>query len=315
MKSRFRFSWAIMLLALAVSLVPAAAVQMPVLAATVCDWAQFVADVTVPDGANYAPNAAFTKTWRLKNIGTCTWTTSYSLMFDSGTKMGGPTSVNLPKSVTPGQTVDISINLTAPASAGRYIGYWKFKNASGASFGIGSNFNKPWWVEINVSGSSSGVGYDFAANYCSAEWYSISGNLPCPGVDGDFRGFVLKVDNPQLENGARDGGSGLITNPQNAYNGDIHGKFPAFRVQSGDRFQAKINCAYGSTACYVTFRLDYQIGNGPVINYWTFREKYEGQFYSANVDLTALAGSDVKFILTVLSSGPASGDRARGPTP
>ena len=171
-------------------------------------------------------------------------------------------------------------------------------------------YNKPWWVEINVSGSSTGVGYDFAANYCSASWYSISGNLPCPGTDGDSRGFVLKVDNPQLENGAYDGGSGLITNPQNAYNGDIHGKFPAFRVQSGDRFQAKINCAYGATGCYVTFRLDYQIGNGPVINYWTFREKYEGQYYNANVDLSPLAGKDVKFILTVLSSGSASGDRA-----
>ena len=310
MKSGFRFTWAIMLLALAISVVPAAAVQVPASAATACDWAQFVADVTVPDGTTYAPNAAFTKTWRLKNIGTCTWTTSYSLVFDSGTKMGGPTSVNLPKSVTPGQTVDISINLTAPASAGRYIGYWKFKNSSGASFGIGTTFNKAWWVEINVSGSSSGVGYDFAANYCSATWYSISGNLPCPGSDGDSRGFVLKVENPQLENGAHDGGSGLITNPQNAYNGDIHGKFPAFRVQTGDRFQAKVNCAYGATACYVTFRLDYQIGNGPVINYWTFREAYEGQYYSANVDLSALAGSDVKFILTVLSSGPASGDRA-----
>jgi hypothetical protein len=310
MKSGFRFSWAIMLLALVVSLVPTATVQQPASAATACDWAQFIADVTVPDGTTYAPNATFTKTWRLKNIGTCTWTTSYSLVFDSGTKMGGPTSVNLPKSVAPGQTVDLSISLTAPSSAGRYIGYWKFKNASGATFGIGSNFNTPWWVEINVSGSSTGVAYDFAANYCSAAWYSIAGNLPCPGSDGDSRGFVLKVDNPQLENGAYDGGAGLITNPQNAYNGDIHGKFPAFRVQSGDRFKARINCAYGATACYVTFRLDYQIGNGPVINYWTFREKYEGQYFNANVDLSPLAGSDVKFILTVLASGSAYGDRA-----
>ena len=230
MKSRSHFGWTIVLVALVLSMVPATAVQLSASAATACDWAQFVADVTVPDGATYAPNAAFTKTWRLKNIGTCTWTTSYSLVFDSGTKMGGPTSVNLPKSVAPGQTVDISINLTAPSSAGRYIGYWKFKNASGAAFGIGTSFNKAWWVEINVSGSSTGVGYDFAANYCSAAWYSISGNLPCPGSDGDSRGFVLKLDNPQLENGAYDGGSGLITNPQNGYNGDIHGKFPAFRV-------------------------------------------------------------------------------------
>lgn len=310
MKSRFRLSWAVMLVALVFSFAPGAPSTIPAAAASACDWAQFVADVTVPDGTSFAPNTAFTKTWRLKNIGTCTWTTSYSLVFDSGSKMGGPTSVNLPKSVAPGQTVDISISLTAPSSAGHYIGYWKFKNASGVLFGIGWTYNKPWWVEINVSGAPSGVAYDFAANYCSAAWYSISGNLPCPGTDGDSRGFVLKVDNPQLENGVYDGGSGLITNPQNGYNGDIHGKFPAFHVQSGDRFRSKINCAYGATSCYVTFRLDYQIGNGPIINYWTFREKYEGLYYNANVDLSPLAGNDVKFILTVLASGSAYGDRA-----
>jgi hypothetical protein len=310
MKPKFHLSWAIMLMALLFSVVPASSAAMPAAAASACDWAQFVADVTVPDGTTLAPGVAFTKTWRLKNIGTCTWSTSYSLAFDSGSKMGGPTSVNLPKSVGPGQTVDISINLTAPSSAGHYIGYWMFKNASGVLFGIGSTYNKPWWVEINVSGTAPGAAYDFAANYCAASWYSIAGNLPCPGTDGDSRGFVIKQDNPRLENGVYDGGSGLVTNPQNAYNGDIHGKFPAFHVQSGDKFQAKINCAYGASSCYVTFRLDYQIGSGPVINYWAFREKYEGQYYAANVDLSPLAGNDVKFILTVLATGSAAGDRA-----
>lgn len=311
MKSTFRLSWAIMVVALVFSLAPAASNVAPASAASACDWAQFVADVTVPDGTSFAPNVAFTKTWRLKNIGTCTWTTSYALVFDSGDKMGGPTSVNLPKSVTPGQTVDVSLSLTAPATAGHYIGYWKFKNASGALFGIGTTFNKAWWVEINVTaGGTSGVAYDFAANYCSAAWYSVAGTLPCPGTDGDSRGFVLKVDAPKLETGSVDTGSGLVTNPQNAYNGDIHGKYPAFKVQTGDKFQTKVNCAFGATSCYVTFRLDYQIGTGPVLNYWSFREKYEGQYYPASVDLTPLAGNDVKFILTVLATGSAAGDRA-----
>ena len=44
------------------------------LAATYCDQAQFVSDLTAPDGSSFAPGAAFTKTWRLMNIGTCTWT-------------------------------------------------------------------------------------------------------------------------------------------------------------------------------------------------------------------------------------------------
>lgn len=311
MKSRISVGWALMLAAIVFSVVPAATIStQPAGASSICDWAQFIADVTVPDGTNFAPGAAFTKTWRLKNIGTCTWTTSYSLVFSSGSQLGGPSSVKLPNNVLPGQTVDLSISLTAPTTAGHYIGYWKFRNASGVLFGIGSSANSSWWVEINVTGSSSNVAYDFATNFCSAAWSSLQGSLPCPGTDGDSRGFVLKVANPTLENGMQDSGVGLITQPQDAFNGDIHGAYPAFRVQSGDRFQSIVNCAYNATSCFVTFRLDYQIGNGPVNTYWTFREKYDGLFFRANIDLTPLAGQDVKFILTVLAAGTAPGDRA-----
>lgn len=311
MKSRISTGLVMMLAAMLMSFVPAATLTTQRAAASSsCDWAQFVADVTVADGTTFAPGAAFTKTWRLKNIGTCTWSTSYSLVFDTGDKMSGPSSVNLPSSVAPGQTVDLSLNLTAPGSAGHYRGYWKFKNASGVLFGIGSTASSSWWVDINVSGTSTGVAYDFAANYCSAAWYSLQGSLPCPGTDGDSRGFVLQVSNPQLENGSASSGLGLITMPQNAYNGDIHGSYPAFHVQSGDHFQSIINCAFGATSCYVTFRLDYQIGSGPINTFWTFREKYDGLFFHADVDLSPLAGQDVKFILTALANGSAAGDRA-----
>ena len=52
-----------------------------------CDRAQFIADVTVPDGTVYAPGAGFLKTWRLKNVGTCTWSTFYAMVFESGNKL------------------------------------------------------------------------------------------------------------------------------------------------------------------------------------------------------------------------------------
>jgi hypothetical protein len=39
-----------------------------------CDLAQFIADVNVPDGTVFQPGETFTKTWRLKNNGVCTWT-------------------------------------------------------------------------------------------------------------------------------------------------------------------------------------------------------------------------------------------------
>jgi photosystem II stability/assembly factor-like uncharacterized protein len=119
-----------------------------------CDRAQFVADVTIPDGTTFAPGTGFAKTWRLKNVGTCTWTTSYAMVFDTGVKMGGPDSVSMPQSVAPGQTVDIAVNLTAPSTAGSYRAYWKFQNANAVRFGVGTDGTKSWWVDIRVSGSA-----------------------------------------------------------------------------------------------------------------------------------------------------------------
>ena len=98
------------------------------------DKAAFVADVTIPDGTVLAPGVAFTKTWKLQNIGTTTWTTSYTLVFISGEQMGTVASVPVSTSVAPGAQIDISVNLVAPANAGSYQGFWKLKNASGQFF-------------------------------------------------------------------------------------------------------------------------------------------------------------------------------------
>ncbi len=116
-----------------------------------CDRASFVSDVTIPDGEELEPNESFTKTWRLKNNGSCTWTSSYALTFDSGDSMSGPASKQLTSgTVAPGATMDVSVNLTAPSSPGTYKGYWKLRNGSGVNFGIGTGGVNPFWVEIKV---------------------------------------------------------------------------------------------------------------------------------------------------------------------
>ncbi len=112
--------------------------------------AEFIADVTVPDGSDFTPGQAFVKTWRLRNSGTCTWTSSYKLVFDHGDSMGGPASLSLPGLVNPGQIVDLSVNLTAPGTVGAYTGYWLLRSNEGALFGIGANANIAFWVEIEV---------------------------------------------------------------------------------------------------------------------------------------------------------------------
>ena len=90
MLSRMKLASTFLLLALMLSLVPAGATVGHASAATTCDWAQFITDATVPDGTSFAPGTAFRKTWRLRNIGTCTWTTGYSLVYDSGEKFSAP---------------------------------------------------------------------------------------------------------------------------------------------------------------------------------------------------------------------------------
>ncbi|MCS6993862.1 MAG: NBR1-Ig-like domain-containing protein [Anaerolineales bacterium] len=281
----------------------------PAAAATRCDWAQFVADITVPDGTTFRAGESFNKTWRIRNIGSCTWNTDYSLVFVSGAQMNAPASIKLPKSVAPGQSVDLTVSMTAPNAAGTHRGNWQLKNASGVLFGIGANADKSFWVEIKVSGAPGATGYDFVENAASAAWTSGAGTLTFPGTEGDAKGFARRVDSPKLENGSTSSLPGLLMAPQNVTDGYIQAVYPAFRVERGDRFQATIGCEYNATSCWVNFRLQYQIGSGAVETLWSFNEKHEGLVYRADIDLSRLAGQDVKFILRVNAAGSAAGDR------
>jgi hypothetical protein len=114
-----------------------------------CDRASFIADVTIPDGTVIGPNTTFTKTWRLKNDGSCTWTTAYKLFFVNGDAMNAPASVPLTGNVAPGQEVDLSVTFKSPAASGTYKSNWKLQNASGATFGLG-DANQAFYVMINV---------------------------------------------------------------------------------------------------------------------------------------------------------------------
>jgi hypothetical protein len=127
-----------------------------------CDVGNFISDVTVPDGTKFNPNTAFTKTWRLKNVGACTWTTSYAAVFDSGSQLGAPAAVSLTQNVPPGGTVDISIPMTAPATNGTYRGDWKLRNASGVIFGLGSTASKTYYVTIDVGNISQSTAYNLS---------------------------------------------------------------------------------------------------------------------------------------------------------
>lgn len=113
-----------------------------------CDAAAFVTDVTYPDGTEVNAGDPFTKTWRLKNVGSCSWTPSYAIVFAGGEAMGGPAAQSLVGNVNPGQTVDLSASLTAPAADGTHTGNWGLRNAAGVIF---SHF----YVQITVGAGGS----------------------------------------------------------------------------------------------------------------------------------------------------------------
>ena len=122
-------------------------------ATQVCDSAEFISE-TIPDGTIEPASASFTKTWRLKNIGACTWTSSYATVFVSGNVMNAPAAVPFGGNVAPGQEVDVVVNMQAPALPGNYTGNWELRNASGVLFGLGAG-NGPFWIKIKVPASTA----------------------------------------------------------------------------------------------------------------------------------------------------------------
>jgi hypothetical protein len=120
----------------------------------------------------------------------------------------------------------------------------------------------------------------------------------------------MSLTGPRLESGVTDTRPGILAFPQNSSTGYIQGAYPAFAVQSGDRFKATLSCEYGASDCFVIYRLDYRVSGGPVLTLGTFGERYDGLYYAADIDLSSLAGQNVNFILTVLANGSALGDRA-----
>jgi hypothetical protein len=86
--------------------------------------AVFQADVTIPDNTRIEIGQPFTKTWRIRNTGTCNWGTGYRLEHVDGDLMSGPSRVSI--SETPaGQSTEVSVSLRTPEKPGNYKGYWQ----------------------------------------------------------------------------------------------------------------------------------------------------------------------------------------------
>jgi hypothetical protein len=270
--------------------------------------------VTVKDGTVFAPDTNFVKTWRLKNVGSCSWSDEYLLVFASGEQMDGPGRSEIDEQVDPGETVDISVELESPGSPGRYRGYWQLSTPGGDEFGIGEDQEDPFWVEINVTDSGD-YPYDFAANYCAARWSSREGELDCPGDEDDDEGFVILLDNPEIEINRLENEPALWTVPDDDGDGFIRGEYPPIEIEEDQRFSAVVGCLSESPDCDVIFQLRYRVNGGEEHTLWDAREVFDDLFTKVELDLSEFEGDDVQFILVVRANGDPDDDNAFWMTP
>ena len=108
-----------------------------------CYFSRWTGDETIPDGTVLNPGESFVKTWKLRNAGTCDWSTDTRIVFEEGDKLDGPTSIKIDRVVRPGETYVVEVPMKAPSSDGNYNGVWRFTAADGTKMG-------KYWVKITV---------------------------------------------------------------------------------------------------------------------------------------------------------------------
>jgi len=296
------------------SLTPSNTQPPPTLTPLPCDRVEFVKDVSYPDNSGVSPGEAFIKTWRIRNAGACTWSPDYALVFTGGDPMGTPAAVAIPGYIEPGQTVDLSVTLTAPITVGTYRGDYKLRNASNVVFGLTAS-NKPFYVQIKV-GAVTGVRYDFLNQAAAAGWESGVGGSPDTtltfgGADDDVNGVAKIKDAVLLENGTTST-KVLFTYPKRQDNGFVSGLFSSYTVQAGDKFKARVGFLKPGAVCgagRVKFRLNY-IEGGTLKTLKDWVKTCDGTLLTIEADLTSLQGKSVQFMLAVLANGPATDDWA-----
>jgi uncharacterized protein YkwD len=228
---------------------PAASITAP---ANCKDAAVLLADVTVQDGENIPHGSKFTKTWRLRNTGTCPWI-GYKIAFSSGDRMQAPDTAPVP-ATQPKADVNVSVELTAPVTDGLYTGFYEMRNAAGSIVPIG--IEKTFWVKITVGNVIMPTG-----NAPVHPAPTVSGTLTSqkpPGsctftTSGSYAGEIV-----QLINNARTGAGlpALSVNPQLAAAAQAHSiNMACYSLRShtgydGSSIQQRVAAA-GYTGSYI----------------------------------------------------------------
>jgi len=150
---------------------------------------------------------------------------------------------------------------------------------------------------------------DFVARACEAKWSNNAYHFPCPGDLTDIsKGYIEYSDHAIIEGMISVSAPVLIGLPgQGGGSGiGLFGHYPSVTVQSGDRFKSILACQ-GDAPCDVEFAIEYFDANGEYHseNRWQWRHKAGEGPLEIDINLSALSGQTVEFLLVVREQGSA----------
>ncbi|KAM0755955.1 hypothetical protein T439DRAFT_320654 [Meredithblackwellia eburnea MCA 4105] len=110
--------------------------------------ARFVSDVTLEDRSVVPAGSLFTKIWRVQNNGTLKWPQGTHLVnvggFSRFAPSGGATLSRDVGLASPGEIVELQVDLQAPEDDGRHLDHWRLSTEEGERFG------DRIWIDITV---------------------------------------------------------------------------------------------------------------------------------------------------------------------
>lgn len=151
-------------------------------------------DITVPDDSTFLPGERFVKIWKLRNTGSCEWTTDYSVVWFSGASIGLQPSEKLKQAVKPGDEIEVIVEMVSPATPGYYQSNWKLQNPQGDLFGIGPEGQSPFWVRIQVLPQPTNTVDANSVQKISTPVIYLTGNFAL--LSGDTLDIDEEIHNP-----------------------------------------------------------------------------------------------------------------------
>ncbi len=99
--------------------------RTPTAAPSASDFACNLTDQSPPDGSSMSKNETFIATWTVRNTGQATWSSNnVDFVYVQGAKLATVKAADLPKSVSPGGSVKLSLSMVAPNAANTYKTVW-----------------------------------------------------------------------------------------------------------------------------------------------------------------------------------------------